>query len=249
MNAFVQPAFAPLARPSPPPSAIVRPRLPSRDDDDDDGPSFNNLCCLYGVGVYQTQYFNGKTQFSGNPVFDSAVSSELTRLSRCFEVYPTFYFLPTEANAMATTKTVMGSGRDGTVFLGLGLVTSMLQKYVGRGWGDVLAIILAHEYAHLVEKKNQWNFARGDQTVKKSELFADFCAGMYMNYRGGDWLAVQTAFHDLGDYNMSNPGHHGTPAERLNALQAGFRFQANSLPSFGSIHSRFLDGFRRHITG
>ena len=100
----------------------------------------------------------------------------------------------------------------------------------GRAAGDFgVAYVLAHEYAHNL----QHEFGIFDQftgsSVKPLELQADCFAGAWGNsvYRkgllgpGDIEEAIQTALA-VGDFDVGNAQHHGTPEERRAAWLLGF---------------------------
>jgi predicted metalloprotease len=100
-----------------------------------------------------------------------------------------------------------------------------------RPTGDFsVAFVVAHEYAHSLQAELGWVTPVGlAYPGYKIELHADCWAGVWANaayYEGilesGDIEeAVQTAL-DLGDYYVTDPGHHGTPAQRSGAFLAGY---------------------------
>ena len=100
----------------------------------------------------------------------------------------------------------------------------------GRAAGDfAVAYVLAHEYAHNL----QHELGIFDNTVSRSarpfELQADCLAGTwaYSVYEEGALQpgdieeAAQTALA-VGDFDVGNEQHHGTPEERRAALLEGF---------------------------
>lgn len=100
----------------------------------------------------------------------------------------------------------------------------------GRAAGDFgVAYVLAHEYAHNLQRE----FGVFDQfrgaTVRPLELQADCLAGAWGNsvYRKGLLKpgdieeAIGTALA-VGDFDTNNAQHHGTPEERRAAWLLGF---------------------------
>ncbi|AZA81237.1 metalloprotease [Chryseobacterium lactis] len=95
--------------------------------------------------------------------------------------------------------------------------------------GDIVnAMILAHEYGH------QLQYAYNLPTVKENtgrsiDLEADGFAGYYLRrpngYNKTDFSQIAAAYEfaqSIGDYQTTNPGHHGTPAQRRSAVRLGF---------------------------
>ena len=99
----------------------------------------------------------------------------------------------------------------------------------GRAAGDFgVAYVLAHEYAHNLQQEFGV-FERPSPTAEPFELQADCFAGAWGNsvYRQGLLQpgdveeAINTALA-VGDFDVSNAQHHGTPEERREAWLLGF---------------------------
>jgi len=157
---------------------------------------------------------------SGNPEIDNAHQREGLALIGKFGVTPRGFFFDDRGapNAYATNKVANSLGPDGTVVFGLTLIDSELRR--DNGYGLAVPAIMAHEFAHIVQYK------RGSTlSTKQKELQADYLAGWYL---GNRWIytdvrAAFEAFFQMGDYQFNNPNHHGTPQQRLAAIQAGFQ--------------------------
>ncbi len=115
---------------------------------------------------------------------------------------------------------------DDTIYFG-----ERLGRGVYESIGDFgVAYALAHEYAHNVQQELGW-FSEGARltTVAPFELQADCMAGAwgYAVYREGRLddtdvsEAVRTALA-VGDFDLTNPQHHGTPKERAGAWLSGY---------------------------
>ena len=99
----------------------------------------------------------------------------------------------------------------------------------GRAAGDFgVAYVLAHEYAHNLQQEFGV-FSRPSPTAEPFELQADCFAGAWGNsvYRqgllepGDVEEAINTALA-VGDFDVSNAQHHGTPEQRREAWLLGF---------------------------
>jgi uncharacterized protein len=98
----------------------------------------------------------------------------------------------------------------------------------GRTYGDfAVAYIVAHEYGHQIQDELGL-FERGLPT-SALELQADCYAGAWANSAyeenrldDGDVQEALDAALAVGDFDPSNPGHHGTPEQRREAWAAGF---------------------------
>jgi hypothetical protein len=115
---------------------------------------------------------------------------------------------------------------DDTIYVGRRLVQDVLE-----GTGDFgVAYVVAHEYAHNIQSELGW-FDEGVAvtTVAPFELQADCMAGtwawaVYEQGRvepGDVEEAVATALA-VGDFDYTNPQHHGTPDERREAWLRGY---------------------------
>jgi predicted metalloprotease len=101
----------------------------------------------------------------------------------------------------------------------------------GRTIGDfAVAYIVAHEYGHQIQDELGLFERYGNQLPTSAfELQADCYAGTWANsaYRDnrledGDVQEALDAALAVGDFDPSNPGHHGTPEQRAEAWNAGF---------------------------
>ena len=172
---------------------------------------------------------NPRPQSTGNPDLDVALGVALNEMSDIFQVSPGFIFWDDadSDNAFALPQTEM-AGTSGTVLIG----RAMLRRELTRSTDGDMAIlaICAHEFGHIVQYSYaaQARLLNGETTVRRVELHADFLSGFYLgrrpfDYRDGQLLGIVAAFSALGDNNLTDPQHHGTPDERLGALDAGFR--------------------------
>jgi predicted metalloprotease len=100
----------------------------------------------------------------------------------------------------------------------------------GRAVGDFgVAYIVAHEYAHNVQQELGLAEMDPGTTVEPLELQADCMAGLWANsvYRAGKLEpgdveeALGTA-QAVGDFDIGNPQHHGTPQQRRQAWLTGY---------------------------
>ena len=100
----------------------------------------------------------------------------------------------------------------------------------GRAAGDFgVAYVVAHEYAHNLQHELDIFTLRASNSSKPFELQADCLAGTWGNSvyeqglleEGDIEEALGTALA-VGDFDVSNANHHGTPEERREAWLAGF---------------------------
>jgi len=101
----------------------------------------------------------------------------------------------------------------------------------GRAEGDfAVAYVLAHEYAHNLQQELGIFDNRVTATARPFELQADCLAGTWANsvyaqgeLQPGDLEEAANAALAVGDFDVGNAQHHGTPEERRAALLDGFR--------------------------
>jgi predicted metalloprotease len=102
----------------------------------------------------------------------------------------------------------------------------------GRTYGDfAVAFIVAHEYAHQVQSELGLYQRYGDQLPTMAfELQADCYAGTWAKSAAdqnrleeGDVQEALDAALAVGDFSSDAAGHHGTPEQRAEAWNTGFR--------------------------
>ena len=100
----------------------------------------------------------------------------------------------------------------------------------GRAAGDfAVAYVLAHEYAHnLQQELGVFNNDVG-RSARPYELQADCLAGSWAHsvyeeglLEPGDLEEATSAALAVGDFDVGNERHHGTPEERRDALLVGY---------------------------
>jgi hypothetical protein len=145
-----------------------------------------------------------------------------------------------------------GDGFEDKIVMGDGI----LEAYAQIGYGDVAPqAIFAHEFAHQIQFENEYfedlgNVSAPEET-RYTELMADAMAAYYLTHkRGGTLNAKRVAqflqvFYQIGDCQFTNPGHHGTPNQRLAAAQFGFRLadeaqKQGQILSAEAFHDLFL---------
>ena len=123
---------------------------------------------------------------------------------------------------------------DNNIYYDLTLFNSELQEY--GSFAPV--VILAHEWGHVVQRN--LNIDEGAYYGAEIELQADCFAGVYTRHvqaigalTPGDLQAATAALYSAGDdLAVTNPHHHGQPAERVQAFNTGLTagFDGCSLP-------------------
>jgi hypothetical protein len=174
---------------------------------------------------------------SGNRNLDYALAQMLSRICDVFGVLPGFCFYDDHegANAFATTAVRMGR-TDGTVLFGKRYLLKCLSAKESPD--AVVAATCAHEFGHIVQYKYKLAavLKRGQETVRRAELNADFFAGYFAGVsklRQPDYPAAvfATNRYARGDYS-NDKQHHGTPQERAASVVRGFETAYHQRRSF-----------------
>ena len=166
---------------------------------------------------------------SGDRDFDKALAITLSRCVDVLGVLPGIAFFNDSAspNAYATNEIRLARA-DGTVLLGKTLLMQLLSSIEAPD--ACVAMICAHEFGHILQFKHGLNerLLRGQRTVKRVELQADFFAGYFAGIRKRERpnfpaaVFASTALR-FGDHFTNHHSHHGTPAERADAVVRGFK--------------------------
>jgi hypothetical protein len=177
-------------------------------------------------------YVSGKEPMisnSGDPDFDLALAHTLARLSDVFGVLPGFAYYDDRdgANALATAEARLRNA-DGTVLFGQRLLAMLL---AGRESPEVaVAAVCAHEFGHILQFQRNLDrvVGKGQATVKRVELQADFFAGYFAGLRKRERPDFPAAVFALtqsgfGDTKVGDRDHHGTHEERGKAIEQGFQ--------------------------
>ncbi|ROH96180.1 neutral zinc metallopeptidase [Chryseobacterium daecheongense] len=142
---------------------------------------------------------------------------------------PTLRFVDDPNNPGSTYNAISYS--TGKIYYGYAIYYDAKSK-----GGDIVnAMILAHEYGHQL----QYIFnlpSVSESTARPNELEADGFAGYYLRrpagYNKTNFSEIAAAYEfaqSIGDYYTTDPGHHGTPAQRRSAVRLGFLLGQYSL--------------------
>jgi predicted metalloprotease len=140
---------------------------------------------------------------------------------------------PACSGGQTNEQTAAYCSLDDTIYIAQQMAINLWNGFLGKKEADVypgafgVAYVVAHEYSHNVQA--ELGIRPTGPTVKEFELEADCFAGVFANseyYAGvlddGD-VEHAIALADLvGDYDFTNPQHHGTPAERVAAWRTGY---------------------------
>lgn len=119
---------------------------------------------------------------------------------------------------------------------------AILEGFKAVGLGDVAPqAIFAHEFAHQIQNRRAYyndpfaNAGSAAEQTRYMELMADAFAGYYLTHKRGAAMnkfrveEFLQAFFQLGDCAFSDPGHHGTPNQRMKSSRFGFDVAAAAL--------------------
>jgi hypothetical protein len=184
---------------------------------------------------------NALEDSSGDSNLDKSLGRALARAAGKFGVAPSFAFYRdgSKPNAYASSMT-MTSGTWGSVVFGRSLFQDQLNRYKDGGV-SVLAIV-AHEFGHILQYRNKMleDLQASEPTVRRIELHADYLSGWYLGLRKKEdpsislWGSGDT-FKRIGDYEYTNPNHHGTPEQRVAASEAGFKLSKSGATISGAL--------------
>ena len=111
----------------------------------------------------------------------------------------------------------------------------ILEAFTAIGYGDVAPqAILAHEFGHQVQFQLNLFGPNTPEATRRTELMADAYSAYYLSHARGasmQWKRVQQflqVFLNIGDCGFTNPGHHGTPTQRLAAANWGYSLANNA---------------------
>jgi hypothetical protein len=122
------------------------------------------------------------------------------------------------------TNNIQGShycGRERKIYITHEDIQIAYQRFGGDA---ALAFIVAHEYAHALQHSaNLLN--KNDQTELQADCLAAYFLGKMRNifFSEEDIEHIRATAHHIGDFSLRHAGHHGTPKERLSAVEIGFK--------------------------
>ncbi|MCX2682041.1 hypothetical protein OOZ15_18970 [Galbibacter sp. EGI 63066] len=149
-----------------------------------------------------------------------------------------------------------GKGQDNIIVISDGIVGVMTKT--GIDAGIIWTGILAHEWSHQIQFKNNWTYPIDPTNIaeatRATELEADFTAAYYMTHKRGatyNWKRVEgffELFFNIGDCSFDSDGHHGTPLQRMEAARKGFELVQSEkknghISSTQQVHDAFLDEY------
>jgi hypothetical protein len=170
---------------------------------------------------------------TGNSKLDRVLILELKSILAQLSVNPGFRIIDDfdSPNAFAMPRTIVG-GTQGTVLFGINLIQSELNGPFG---GYAVAGIAAHECAHIFQFFSRFGglLTAGQRTARAMELHADCLAGYYLGRdrtKENQLTAFARSLFEKGDRNFNHRQHHGTPEERVRAMEQGYAMAKRNLP-------------------
>ncbi|HEU4698770.1 MAG TPA: hypothetical protein VFS40_06285 [Gemmatimonadales bacterium] len=137
----------------------------------------------------------------------------------------------------------------------------ILAGYSALGFDDVAPqAIYAHEFAHHIQFENGYfddpyaTTGSAAEQTRYTELMSDAMSAYYLTHARGAAMNQKRVeqflevFYEIGDCAFSDPGHHGTPNQRMAAARFGFQLAAEAqkqghiLPS-AEVHARFVAAY------
>jgi hypothetical protein len=161
---------------------------------------------------------------TGDTRMDHALIAEFRKIISVMRVNPGFRIIDdySGGNAFAINRTLI-LNTQGTVLFGIKLMT---EEFAVENGGYAIAGIGAHECAHIFQYFSGYAASlSASGSARPIELHADFLAGYYMAKKSHNKHKLQVFANSLfnkGDFDFNDPTHHGTPDERVAAMEAGF---------------------------
>ena len=158
------------------------------------------------------------------------------------------FFATLVRNALLQSQTLNGGNHPLFSFNAFAISTSggpipdkivmgdgILAGYEAVGFADVAPqAVYAHEFAHHIQIENGYfndpaaTTGSAAEQTRYTELMADAYSAYFLTHKRGAAMnqkrVVQflEVFFEIGDCAFTNPGHHGTPNQRMAAAQFGF---------------------------
>jgi len=188
---------------------------------------------LEKICYYVDQYWSSSSVLTTslqNATDTNFMNAQMTKIASMWgRSNPTLRFVNDPSNFNSTYNAISYS--TGKIYYGYAIYYDAKAK----GGNIVNAMILAHEYGHQL----QYIFnlpSVSESTARPNELEADGFAGYYLRrptgYNQTTFAQIAAAYEfaqSIGDYQTTDPGHHGTPPQRRSAVRLGFLLGQYSL--------------------
>jgi hypothetical protein len=192
----------------------------------------------------------GRVTTFGSRAEDSVFQSEIAYQTAFWSGVPATVFAFDECSR--DQRNAYAVYADRSIRFGLWLYRELIQRHPD---GLPVSGVIAHEFAHQLQNQSGW-LTPG--IAKPNELEADAFSGYFMGLaKQFAWSFIDSYFQSVfasGDYNFNNPGHHGTPNERLAAARLGFETalgvaRTGRPLSYFELHTVFRSGVAQAVSG
>jgi len=185
-------------------------------------PSKSELLCSYVDGNWSfTSVLKSGLKTTADTNF---MNSEMSKNASLWGLTPPVLRFVDDPSNSSSTYNAFSYG-SGKIYYGYALFYDAKSKSSDN---IVNAMILAHEYGHQLQFKNNLPSVK-EKTARSMELEADGFAGFYLRKPSGfnktDFSQIAKAYEfaaSIGDNNTSSPSHHGTAPQRRTAVRLGF---------------------------
>ncbi|SDR66035.1 hypothetical protein [Gramella sp. MAR_2010_147] len=150
---------------------------------------------------------------------------------------------------------------NGLLVIGDGLLESIID--IGIDGDLAFTAILSHEWWHQAQFENpDWENVNPNMSPAEisrfSELEADFAAAYFLTHKRGatyNWKRIEEYFRlsfNVGDCLTESTNHHGTPNQRLEAAELGYKLATSAqkkgfILSPTEVHNAFLEVYEKII--
>lgn len=210
----------------------------------DDGTCKEMAGCLGYASGFSNSGSLGVTL--NNPYWDQKMSGEIAIQRNFYNGIPATVYILYEPsvdykNAYATP--------EGNILFGFYMFYYTVQVY-----GELpVAGILAHEWGHRVQFTYNWNeYYKPEHRELEADAFSGYYMALAKQYA---WSQIQSYYanvYSTGDYFFSDPSHHGTPDQRLQAAYLGVTTAINAMRnntqySYLQLHQIFFGTIKTTI--
>lgn len=182
---------------------------------------------------------------SGVGELDSNLPAEVAELNRIFGLRdrgPEFFIYDDRnRNRPIGAKATKDAAGQTRVFLGIHLIHQEIQRNPGL-WQNAVIGVLAHEWAHVYQFRTQ---LERDEPTFIIETHADFLAGWYLGVKAGMGRRIEPDVfaRSLFVRGEVGPGFnetlYGSPAQRVDAMRAGFSLGWDQITRRGRLDREF----------
>lgn len=192
------------------------------------------ICCVLSMQNAKSQCsatensgaysINNITNSSGSASTDVKISTFVSELNKIIgSNAKAFYYND------AYSPNAQASPEDNNIYIGRTFLSQSLRSdpsFTG------IYLLIAHEMGHIYQFTTNNRLVK-QKLVKQCEIQADYLAGHLLaktkKVSNSNYQSLIEAVNKMGDFGFNSIQHHGTPGERENAVNAGFRNQGYTL--------------------